>query len=123
MMRPVTTRIVFFCISALLLAGSLSFAEDIKSRMKARKPTISALKAQGIIGENSQGYLEYVGTSDAKAEAVASENSDRKKVYAAIARQQGVTAALVGKQRAMQIEKKSNPGMWFRDQSGKWHQK
>lgn len=123
MTKTVTTRIILFCISALLLTGSLSFAEDIKSRMKARKPAIDALKAQGTIGENRQGYLEYIVSSSAESEVIAAENNDRKKVYSAIARKQGVNAAQVGNQRAMQIEKRSNPGMWFKDQTGKWYRK
>lgn len=123
MTKTVTTRIILFCISALLLTGSLSFAEDIKSRMKARKPAIDALKAQGTIGENRQGYLEYIASSSAESEVIAAENNDRKKVYSAIARKQGVNAAQVGNQRAMQIEKRSNPGMWFKDQTGKWYRK
>lgn len=123
MTKTVTTRIILFCISALLLTGSLSFAEDIKSRMKARKPAIDALKAQGTIGENRQGYLEYIASNSAESEMIAAENNDRKKVYSAIARKQGVNAAQVGNQRAMQIEKMSKPGMWFKDQTGKWYRK
>lgn len=123
MTKTVTTRIILFCISALLLTGSLSFAEDIKSRMKARKPAIDALKAQGTIGENRQGYLEYIASSSAESEVIAAENNDRKKVYSAIARKEGVAAAQVGNQRAMQIEKRSKPGMWFKDQTGKWYRK
>ena len=123
MTKTVTARIIFFCISALLLTGSFSFAEDIKSRMKARKPIIDTLKAQGIVGETSQGYLDYTGNNRAKAAVLAAENKDREKIYTAIARQQGVPAAQVGKRRAMQIEKRSAPGRWFKDQNGKWYKK
>ena len=44
-------------ISLILSIGSLAWAQDIKSRMRARLPEIVALKAQGAIGENNQGYL------------------------------------------------------------------
>ncbi len=123
MTKAVTAKIVLFCISALLLSGSLSFANDIKSRMKMRRPIIDALKAQGIVGENHQGYVEYVGSNRAKEEVITAENNDREKVYAAIAKQQGMPADQVGRRRAMQIEKKSKPGLWFKDQNANWNKK
>ena len=82
-----------------------------------------ALKAQGIIGETHQGYVEYVGSNRAKEEVITAENNDREKVYAAIARQQGEPVAQVARRRAMQIEKKSKPGLWFKGQNGKWNKK
>jgi len=107
----------------IFLVGTISFAESIKSRMKARKPVIETLKAQGTVGENNQGYLEFVGTNREKTDIVNAENNDRKKVYAAIAGQQGTAAELVGKRRAVQIEKKAKTGQWLQDQNGKWYKK
>jgi uncharacterized protein YdbL (DUF1318 family) len=67
--------------------------------------------------------LQFVGQKKEKKDVVAAENADRKKVYAAIAKQQGTTAELVGKRRALQIAKKAKAGTWIQDQSGKWNQK
>ncbi len=78
--------------------------------MKARKPVIEALKAQGIVGENHRGYLEFVGANREKADIINAENNDREQVYTAIAGQQGTTAELVGKRRAVQIKKKAKTG-------------
>jgi uncharacterized protein YdbL (DUF1318 family) len=105
------------------VAGVSASADDIKTRMKKRLPVIKELKAKGIVGEDHQGYLQFVGAKKEKADVVAAENKDRKTVYAAIAKQQGTTAELVGKRRAMQISKKANPGEWVQDASGKWIQK
>jgi len=112
-------------LSVILITGASAFAgsEKIKARMKERLPVIKALKAEGVIGENNKGYLEFIGGNKAKEDVVNAENNDRKKVYSAIAKQQGTAFDLVGERRAKQIAKKAKPGQWIQDQSGKWHQK
>jgi uncharacterized protein YdbL (DUF1318 family) len=116
-------KILTFLIIGFFVLGATAFADDIKARMKNRLPEIKKLKAEGIVGEDNKGYLQFVGGNKAKADVVAAENKDRKTVYAAIAKQQGTTAELVGKRRALQIAKKANPGEWVQDASGKWIQK
>ena len=91
--------------------------------MKARLPIIVELKSQGIVGENLNGYLEFVGNSKVKEDVVAAENDDRLKVYTAIANQAGTTPEVVGKRRAIQIAEKASPGEWLQDADGKWYQK
>ena len=116
---------ISFSLSILLITGALAFAGSnaIKARMKARVPVINALKADGIIGENNGGYLEFIKNNTSKQDVVTSENQDRKKVYSAIAKQQGATADLVGKRRAKQIAQRAKPGQWIQDSSGNWYQK
>ena len=112
-------------LSVLLITGALAFAgsNEIKARIKARLPVIDALKADGIIGENNRGCLEFIKNDKPKEDVVISENQDRKKVYSAIAKQQGTTADLVGKRRAKQIAQRAKPGQWIQDGSGNWYQK
>jgi uncharacterized protein YdbL (DUF1318 family) len=117
------SKILAFLLIGIFVAGISAFADDIKTRMKQRLPVILELKAKGIVGENNAGYLEFIGTKREKADVVAAENKDRKTVYTAIAKQQGTTAELVGKRRALQIAKKADPGEWVQDASGKWIQK
>jgi uncharacterized protein YdbL (DUF1318 family) len=45
------------------------------------------------------------------------------KVYEAIAKQQGGTAELVGKRRAIQIAEKAETGEWLQNEQGAWYQK
>ena len=118
------TMISFF-LSIILITGASAFAgsEKIKARMKERLPVIKALKAEGVIGENNIGYLEFIDGNQAKKNAINAENSDREKVYSAIAKQQGTTVENVGKRRALQIAEKANPGEWLQDESGQWYQK
>jgi uncharacterized protein YdbL (DUF1318 family) len=117
------TKILVFVLVGIFAAGISAFADDIKARMKQRLPVIVELKTKGIVGENNAGYLEFIGAKKEKADVVAAENEDRQTVYAAIAKQQGTTAELVGKRRALQIAQKANKGEWVQDRSGKWIQK
>ncbi len=123
MKKRTRTKILVWVLMGTLVAGVAAFADDIKARMKNRLPVIKALKAEGIVGENNEGYLQFVGTNKAKADVVAAENKDRQTVYAAIAKQQGTTAELVGKRRALQIAKKAAGGEWVQDTAGNWIKK
>jgi len=123
MKQRTLTKILTFLVIGFFVLGGSAFADNIKARMKNRLPVIKELKAQGIVGEDNKGYLQFVGGDKAKADVVAAENKDRKTVYAAIAKQQGTTAELVGKRRALQIAKKAAPGEWVQDANDKWIQK
>ena len=123
MKQRTITKILIFLLTGFFVLGVSAIANDIKTRMKNRLPVIKELKAQGIVGEDNKGYLKFVGGKKAKEDVVAAENEDRKTVYAAIAKQQGTTAELVGSRRALQIAKKASPGEWLQDASGKWYQK
>ncbi len=117
------TKILTVVLIGMFLTGVSALADDIKARMKNRLPVIKELKAQGVVGEDNKGYLQFVGGKQAKPDVVAAENKDRQTVYAAIAKQQGTTAELVGQRRALQIAKRANKGEWVQDKSGKWLQK
>ncbi len=115
--------ILTFVLIGFFVTGVSASADDIKTRMKKRLPVVKELKAKGIMGENNQGYLQFIGAKKEKADVIAAENKDRKTVYAAIAKQQGTTAELVGKRRALQIAKKAAPGEWVQDAGGNWNKK
>ena len=104
-------------------ANCFAGADDIKARMKSRLPTIGQLKSEGVIGEDSKGYLGFVSNTRKQVSLVKAENSDREKVYSAIAKQQGTSAQLVGERRAKQIADRAKSGEWLQDESGKWYKK
>lgn len=120
------SRVVAVVFCGLLLSqfgfSSVSFGQDIKARMKARLPDVAGLKAQGVVGENNRGYLEFLGERRDKEEVIKAENADRQEAYSAIAGQQGTSAELVGKRRAIQIAEKAPPGEWVQDEAGIWYQ-
>ncbi len=109
--------IMIFCGQAL--AGG----RQIMARMQARLPEITRLKTAGIIGETKNGYLFKLKKAAADNKVVKAENMDRRLVYTAIARQQGVTPELVGRRRALQIKQLARAGTWLQAQNGKWYQK
>ena len=113
---------VCLLIGMLMFTG-ISSAESIQERMKARLPDIVALKGKGLIGENNKGFLEFRSEKKEKEAVVASENSDRLKIYNKIASRQKTTVELVGNRRAAQIAKKAAPGEWLQDSAGNWYQK
>ena len=123
-MRPKTIIVLLpVFILGILLTNAYASSKAIKKRMIERLPTIRALKEKGLVGENNKGYLEFVGSKKEKADVIEAENKDRKKVYGAIAKQQGTTVELVGKHRAIQLAKKAKPGEWLQDANSKWYQK
>jgi hypothetical protein len=117
------TKIFTLLTVMMVMAGVTVQADDIKARMKERLPVIIELKTKGIVGENNKGYLEFVGEKKVNTDIVAAENKDRQTVYEAIAKQQGTSAELVGKRRALQIANKANKGEWVQDAGGQWQQK
>jgi uncharacterized protein YdbL (DUF1318 family) len=122
---------IFYAIVALFTllifsteGNCFAGGNDIKARMKYRKPTIDKLKSDGIVGENNKGFLEFVpGAAKKEASTVSAENKDRGSVYSAIAQKEGSTQQHVGERRAVQIGQRAAPGTWLQDPSGKWYKK
>ena len=115
-------------VNILVLLGVLIFsgqagAQDIKERMKQRLPVIVELKAQGIVGENNQGYLAFVSGKKIQQALVESENQDRKSIYTQIAKQQNTSLDLVEKRRAMALADRAIPGEFIQKPDGTWIQK
>ena len=123
MKKKVSSLILTVLFCTMFTAGAFASAQEIRDRMIARLPVIKTLKAQGLVGENNKGFLEFVGQKKENQDVVAAENQDREQVYSAIAKQQGTTAELVGKHRAVQIAEKAQAGEWLQDANGKWYQK
>jgi uncharacterized protein YdbL (DUF1318 family) len=117
-----STFFFIFIASTLFLTTSVQSA-GIKERMAGRIPAINTLKAQGAIGENNKGFLEYRTGSKPQPQLVADENMDRTKVYGAISKQQGASAVLVGKRRANMIAQIGKAGQWFQKPDGTWYKK
>jgi len=122
-MKRTSVFILIISMFALILSASNGLSQDIKERMRDRLPLIVELKKKGIVGENNLGLLQFIGKTKEKESVVNEENNDRMKVYEAIAKQQGGTADLVGKRRAIQISEKAETGEWLQDDQGAWYQK
>jgi uncharacterized protein YdbL (DUF1318 family) len=107
--------------TSLLLAQNLA---ALRERMENRLPAINALKDRHVVGETNRGFLEVRGGVPAESQQVVSEeNSDRRQVYAALARQTGSTVDEVGRKRAEQVAGIAKRGHWIQSPAGEWRQK
>ncbi|BBD08237.1 YdbL family protein [Desulfovibrio ferrophilus] len=108
-------------VLAIALCSGVAHAGNLKEQMKARVPQINALKAEQAIGENNKGFLEAL--KDKAGPLVAAENKDRKAVYAAIAKKNGVDPLFVGERRAAKLRKLATPGEMLQAPDGTWYKK
>ena len=117
--------LLFLCLimAGLSLSVSNGYADPIKDRMLARLPVINDLKAQGILGENNQGFLEFRTDAKPQADTVQAENQDRATVYKAIAARQNTSVEFVGQARAAQIADNEPSGFWLQNPDGSWRKK
>lgn len=107
-------------ILALTAAAGPGLAQGIKERMKERLPVIAELKKQGIVGENNQGYLAFVGEAKRHETLIVQENQDRKLIYTHIAEQQNTSVSIVEKNRALQLTERAAPGTYIQKPDGSW---
>ena len=125
-MKKLTLCSLMIILSVIMLSATAAFSQGVKElkiRMKERLPLIVELKNKGIVGENNLGYLEFVGNKKEKEGVVEAENSDRAKVYKAIAIKQKTNPKKVGERRAIKIAENAGPGDWLKNENGKWYQK
>lgn len=114
------------CLSFMYFFASSVCAQDmqaIKNRMVERKPTIDALKDQGVIGEGVDGYLHFRQQAGGAAGAVNAENQDRRTVNGIIARNEGTTVEQVSRKAAQKIIANARPGHWVQKADGTWYRK
>jgi hypothetical protein len=111
---------LFFGFAGHVLADAVS---DAKQRIAARQSEVGALKLNGSLGENNQGYVEVRGGGGNAGSVASAENRDRGVLYAEVARLTGKSAAEVGKARAKEIAANSAPGVWIQGEDGNWRKK
>ncbi|MDD3694393.1 MAG: YdbL family protein [Lentisphaeria bacterium] len=114
-----------FCLPFYAVELNAQDAQSIKQNMVKRLPRINELKKKGLIGETHKGYLGAVKASLPAAERklMDEENADRKKVYEAIAKQQGSSPILVGERRAKTLFSQAKSGEFLQENNGNWRQK
>ncbi|WP_269514887.1 YdbL family protein [Brevundimonas subvibrioides] len=108
-------------VMALGLAGGVAMAQT-----SAQKAAIDAAKAQGIVGEQADGYLGFrTPPSDpALQTAVTTTNDARREAYAASARQAGTTPDVAAARMfESQLMPRMTSGQWYRNTAGQWVQR
>lgn len=128
-MKNKLAMVISSLLVALLLAPASLLAADapseaaLQKRFKARYPQIQQLKTDGVIGETSDGLVDFVKGRDAKAaDVVKEENADRLTLYKLIADREGISVEVVTQRAAKRNFQRAKPGEWLK-QDGKWKQK
>ncbi len=100
--------------------AALSSAEQ----SQGRNPVLEAARAQGIIGEQSTGYLGFPDATNNQGQLrglVAEINIKRRAVYTDIAVRNRVTVATVAQGMACRLFRdRVAEGHAYRDESGEW---
>lgn len=110
------------------LAFALLFglaAGPLIAQTSAEKATVDAAKAQGVVGEQGDGFLALVtGSAGADVkEAVAAINAGRAKAYHDIAAKTGVSDVAAGEATARQLVDRLPAGEYYRPLNGAWTKK
>jgi uncharacterized protein YdbL (DUF1318 family) len=119
-------RFLVLCCALFVCMGSLQAdaVSDATQRMKERLDQIDVLKLQGLVGENNVGMLAArAELTAAQSALLASENADRRTVYAAVAQRTGQPVEAIARQRALRIAELAASGVWLQDTKGTWYRK
>lgn len=122
MKTPLFLSLLFACLFAGATVSAVDLG-DVKQRMTRRAPRIGELRAAKTVGENNRGYLEILKPEQADkkdTKLVEDENDDRRLVYEAIAKVQNTSIEVVGKNRALMIAKRADPGIMVQMPDGSW---
>lgn len=89
------------------------------------KAATDAAKAQGIVGEQGDGYLGLVtGSADASVSAAVAEiNAGRRAVYQDTATKTGVSLQAAGEATAVKLFEKVPSGQYIKPLGGSWTRK
>jgi uncharacterized protein YdbL (DUF1318 family) len=110
-------------IPVAAIAGTLVAGPALAASAKA---TVDAAKAQGIVGEQNDGYLGFVnGGGEPAVEAAVNEiNAGRAQLYRGAAAKNGVTPEAAGAAAyAGVVQLKLRPGDYYQTSDGAWTQK
>lgn len=121
-MHSYPVRLTVLALAVCLLTASMALAQGVRERQAERKPTIDRLLAEGTIGINNIGLLEYMG-KELHMPVVKAENEDRVIIYKAIAKRVDKTINDVGAKLAVKMHQRAPSGTWLQSDAGKWYRK
>jgi len=108
----------------LLALSAAAVPTAALAQTSADKAAVDRAKAQGLVGEQADGYLGVVTGSDpALAASVTAINKGRAQVYASIAAKTGVSVADAASAAGAQLVAKAPPGQYYKTAAGGWARK
>lgn len=84
---------------------------------------LSTARANGYVGEKTDGYVDVVKAQSGVAEMVADINAKRRAEYQRISRENGQPLSVVGKLAAEQIINGLPSGALYQSTDGSWRKK
>lgn len=128
-MLPATLALAlpFMAMTAAIAvtASSISLQPAMAADLAAAKATVDTAKAQGLVGEQGDGYLGLVtGAADpAVSAAVDQINAGRAAVFAQTAAKTGVSPQAAGEAASKLLIAKVPPGQFYKPLGGSWTKK
>lgn len=116
-----------FVLTATIASLTVGVAAA-SAQTPAQKAMVDAAKADGVVGEQADGFLGFrTASSDAALrEAVSDTNDGRRTVYqrSATSTGNGVTAEIAGARMfETQLFARIPSGQWYRNAQGQWIQR
>lgn len=118
---PMSFRKLFVIAAATLAVGVAAGAA--LAQTSGQKALIDAAKAQGVVGEQADGFLGFrtPSSDSALTEAVSVTNSARRQAYAASGAQAGTSAEVAGARMfESQLMGRISTGQYYRNDAGQW---
>lgn len=113
--------VVGAAVVALGVAAGSAFAQT-----SAQKALIDTAKAEGVVGEQADGFLGFRNppSDPALQGAVSATNAARRSLYARSAAEVGTTADVAGARMfESQLRPRLSSGEWYRNTAGQWVQR
>ena len=108
------------CVFAGAGAPAL-LARPAVAQSAGAKAEVDRAKAQGVVGEQADGFLGVVSGADPAVRAAMAEiNAGRAQAYRDAAARTGATPDAAGQATARQLEGRLGPGEYFRTAGGQW---
>ena len=102
-------------------AGPILRASPALAQSAGAKAEVDRAKAQGIVGEQADGFLGLVAGGDPAVRAAMAEiNAGRAQAYRDAAVRTGVSPETAGQATARQLAARLGPGEYFRTPDGRW---
>ncbi|MBL7250050.1 YdbL family protein [Alloalcanivorax marinus] len=106
------TLIRYLVLAAALLLSVTAAALDLNQA-----------KAEGLVGEQPNGYLGVVKATPAAVELVSDINEKRRAAYERIAKQNGITLDQVANLAGQKAIEKTPSGEYIKTPTGQWVEK
>jgi uncharacterized protein YdbL (DUF1318 family) len=108
-------------LAAVMFSAAVA-AGGVGAQTPGEKATVDAAKAQGVVGEQADGFLGLVkgGGDPAVISALQQINAGRAAAYRETAARTGVTADAAAQATAVQLHARLRAGEWYRPLNGGW---